>query len=272
MKLRLANKELADRTIDAFTAKYLEERIWYVHDKGLMGKLRYLEIEPKFALSIQHLSLTFNCTQGRCSCDETPESGKLVNIINSLLTLRSIELDGLWDCDIGYKLALRKIRLPRLESLVFSDCQFRQNMTPVSELLNSHNQTLMSVKMRDVHFSQNSTHTPKAWIGFLEAAKTLRNGSIVEVLDPRIDPDFSWETLFVSFLPLLNLDITSNEAVIVASFTKTRSSGHYRTEAGNLHESLTSMIRNYREFRRRDDMVASVVVEQPKDVGSEETE
>lgn len=271
LNLRLVNKELADRTVDAFTGVFLEKREWSVYDEFLMKKLEYLETEPKFALSIKHLSLVFDCTQG-CADSETPRSDRLVEIINSLLNLRSIALDGVYDCDTGYKFALKKIRLPGLETLVFNNCQIHPNIFPVSDLLNNHNQTLKSVIMRDLEVMDYTKDKPKTWINLLQAATTLHNESIVEIVNPILETH-AWNgpTIYIAFFPHSDAVTASEDAAVDVSFNGRRRVVRYRTEAGNLHGSLGSMVQNYREFESWDDMVGSRLVQKQKleEVGSE---
>lgn len=260
LRLRVANKQLADRTVHVFTARFLQARVWRAH------KTHHLERKPRFLesslSSIKHLRWVCDYEQGY-----TESTERLINAINSLLNLRSLELHGLWNDNPGYKLALKKLRLPRLEVLVFDNCQFYQDIMLVSEVSNSHNQTLKSFKLRDLNDMRDfNIEASKTWINLLEAAKTLGNQAVVEILDPTTETLRSSRDevyVHISFLPLPNLAAISDDATVIALIGgKYGRSTNYRTEDGNLHKSLNSMIRNYKVFDSWDDMMASEVAKQ----------
>lgn len=137
----------------------------------------------------------------------------------------------------------------------------------VSEVSNSHNQTLKSFKLRDLNDMRDfNIEASKTWINLLEAAKTLGNQAVVEILDPTTETLRSSRDevyVHISFLPLPNLAAISDDATVIALIGgKYGRSTNYRTEDGNLHKSLNSMIRNYKVFDSWDDMMASEVAKQ----------
>lgn len=105
----------------------------------------------------------------------------------------------------------------------------------------------------------------KQWTTILEIVKTLRQEATVELENPRVYASaigprqrrYNFET-YASFAPPYSC-VADKGLILVFLGMKDGVHGlHYSTQAGNLHESLECMIRNYKEFTCLEEMRLAV--------------
>lgn len=99
LSLRLANKEVADRTVKAFAANYLTNMTWqFGYMNGVFGinGAEILELRPEFALHVKDLCL-------RCRPNlmyPTAMFGTVDEQFSRLQNLRTLRLHRLYEYDL----------------------------------------------------------------------------------------------------------------------------------------------------------------------------
>lgn len=148
LSLRLANKEIADRTVKDFTAKYMTSITWPFRyrngDFGLKGA-EILQIRPEFTIHVKAVSLQFQPAE---EYSDT-ESEAIAKQLNQLQNLRTLQVYGVYEYESdAYRFDLPHLRLPRLGSFIVKNCSFC-NLGCFSDIINSHRDTLTALVLYD---------------------------------------------------------------------------------------------------------------------------
>lgn len=214
-----------------------------------------LNFRPEFAMHVRDVCLEFRSGM----VYPTAIFGSIAEQLNHLQNLRTLRIQELYDHrNKGFDAA--QIRLPRLNSLVVVDCS-RCCVDLIAEIINSHHDTLTTLGL--YHHQADDTNpaygTQRNTI--LENAKILRKQTVVKLRNPRVyasaigprQRSYNFEA-YVSFAPPYSCVADKGLISVFRGMEDGVDGLHYSTQAGNLHESLECMIRNYKEFTCLEEM------------------
>lgn len=242
LNLRLANKEVAERTFDAFAADFLN-RLHISIPRTYVQIMSGFQLSPKFAPAVKHLTVSLFGIDDEDSLmeDFAGDAGMLQN-------LRSLTIH--W-CSWRYRAHI-SIKLPQLERLAVENC-YRLDCQIVVALIEDHKTSLKSVFIKNMDLYRYGIKEKPLWFEILDAARTLRPEAQLEVSLPRVGSR-SMPSAFVTFSPLPEAFDPEIDPLDIFIGDKHNLPGlHYSTKPGHLQVSIDFMMLNYKVLYNSED-------------------
>lgn len=236
LNLRLANKELAERSFDAFASEFLNTFHWRFRSLwALEQRISGLKLSPKFGPAVKHLTVSLESLSSYA-----PINGDLLDDAGMLRNLRTLTLDG--SCG-GYKVDI-SVKFPQLERLVFAGFHLFDDQSALA-LIKAHIASLNSVLFKKLNMLGCGSERKTTWPRFLGAVRALRAEFLLEVSEP--SSIYRLGIYYVSLSPPPEDFDPERDPLDVFIGMKHDVGGlHYSTKPGKLSVSIDFMIRNYK--------------------------
>ncbi|KAE9993898.1 hypothetical protein EG327_002521 [Venturia inaequalis] len=234
LNFRLANKELAERSFDAFAGEFLNTLYWRFRSPwALEQRISELKLSPKFGPAVKHLIVFLLCVFRKGL------NGDLADGAGMFRNLRSLTLNGCYEI---YEVDT-SVKFPQLERLIFVDFPRFDGQSAVA-LIKAHTASLNSVLFKKLNLCSYGSEEKTSWPRFLGAVRALRAEVLLEVSAPSIHrPGING----VSFSPPPKDFDPERDPLDVFIGVKHGVGGlHYSTKPGRLSVSIDFMIRNYK--------------------------
>ncbi|TID14533.1 hypothetical protein E2P81_ATG08485 [Venturia nashicola] len=232
LNLRLANREVAERTFDAFANVFLETFNWdFERPERNLEWVGLLKLNSRFALGVKHLNVGIPPQWSR--------NNQFTNGMRMLQNLRSLKLaHGIWLAPWT-----PSVIFPRLEEffVAFTKIDYRLAIY----FIQAHTASLKSVVFRFAALSASDTGGKAAWLQVLDSCKALRPEAILKISAPML-PGSNTLVYFSPPLREFNPNIHPLDFFVEGKFCNYGIT--YSTRPGNLQMSLDFMIRHYKEL------------------------